>query len=136
MCKKILTLLALASLSWQVSAESNKLLVSGVIEAKNSQVFSVPRADSWHLQISWMAEEGSKVKVGDTVVMYDTASLLTDVEQLEAMVRQTVAEREKNQLALELAYKESLFQVQSAELQVKRARIDAAIGKENISELE
>ncbi|NRA61244.1 MAG: HlyD family efflux transporter periplasmic adaptor subunit [Psychrobium sp.] len=136
MFKKILTLLALASMSLHVNAQNEKLLISGEIEAKNSQVFSVPRSDNWRVQISWMAKEGSKVKAGDTVVMYDTASLLTDVEQLEAKVRQAIAQQEKNKLSQELAYKESQFQVQSAKLNVKKARVDAAIPRKNISELD
>jgi len=133
MYKKLLVL-ALASASYLAQAQA--LLVSGEIAAKNKQVFSVPKADSWQLKIDWMIEEGSKVKAGEPVVIYNTASLLTDVEQLEAQLRQANAERDKNDLSNQLALREAIFALEKAQLELERAKLDAGLPQANLSKLD
>jgi len=134
MYKKIVVLLALASCSTFGLAET--LLVSGEIAAKNKQVFSVPKADSWQVKIDWMVEEGSQVKAGDTVVVYNTASLLTDVEQLEAQVRQAIAQRDKSELSNQLSLREAIFDFEQAQLQLEKAELDAQLPEQNLSKLD
>lgn len=131
---KKLAVLALASFSAVSNAQA--LLVSGEIAAKNKQVFSVPKADSWQVKIDWMIEEGSKVEAGDTVVIYNTSSLLTDVEQLEAQLRQAIAERRKNDLSNQLALREAIFAFEKAELDLSRAQLDANLPESNLSKLD
>jgi len=134
MYKKLIVLLALAS--YAATSSSETLLVSGEIAAKNKQVFSVPKADSWQVKIDWMIEEGSQVKTGDTVVIYDSSSLLTDVEQLEAQVRQAIAQRDKSQLSNELALREAIFSFEQAQLNLEKARLDAQLPEQNLSKLD
>lgn len=129
-------LLALALVSISVASQAQSLLVSGEIAAKNKQVFSVPKADSWQVKIDWMVEEGSKVAAGDPVVMYNTASLLTDVEQLEAQVRQAKAERDKSRLSNQLSLREAIFAYEKAQLELARATLDADLPASNLSKLD
>lgn len=129
----MLTCLLLVTVSAN-SAES--LLISGSVEAKKSQVFSVPAANSWRLQIKWMAEEGTKVKAGETVVMYDTASLSSDVEQREADVRKAEAEAKRSNLKLTLNIKEAEFRLEKAELELEKARLEAAIPEQQLSKVD
>ncbi len=126
--------LALASFSTLCNAQA--LLVSGEIAAKNKQVFSVPKANSWQVKIDWMIEEGSKVAAGDTVVIYDTSSLQSEVEQLEAEVRQSVAERDKSDLSNQLGLREAIFAYEKAQLELSRAELDAGLPESNLSKLD
>ena len=112
------------------------MLISGSIEAKISQIFSVPVANSWQVQIKWMAEEGIKVKAGDEVVIYDTASLSSEVEQKEAELRKAQSEAKRSRLQLELELEQAKFRDEKAKLDLEKAELEASVPEQLLSKLE
>lgn len=117
-------------------AYAQPLLLSGEIAARNSQVFVAPQADNWMVQIAWMVEEGARVEVGDPVVQYETASIAATLEQLEATLRRVKAESRRNNLVQDLALLEAQHQHRIAELNLRKARLNAGIPRELLSELQ
>ena len=134
MLKKMSLCLLLATAS--LAAAEPAMLISGSIEAKKSQVFSVPVANSWQMQIKWMAEEGIKVNTGDKVVVYDTASLSSEVEQKEAELRKASSEAKRNRLQLELELKQAKFRDDKAQLELEKAQLEASVPEILLSKLE
>jgi len=122
--------------SFSALSQAQLLLVSGEVAAKDKQIFSVPKANSWQVKIDWMIEEGSDVKAGDTVVIYNSASLRTEVEQFEAQLRQAIAERDKKTLSTDLALREAIVGQEKAQLELSRATLDANLPAENLSKLD
>lgn len=119
-----------------INTAAEPLLLTGEVAARNSQVFVAPQADSWMVQIAWMVEEGERVEPGDAVVQYDTASISANLEQLEATLRKVRAESRRNDLVQDLALREAQHALQIAELTLKKARLDAGIPRELLSELQ
>jgi multidrug efflux pump subunit AcrA (membrane-fusion protein) len=109
-------------------------LLTGEIEAVRSALIATPMLEQ--PQIRWLAEDGAAVAEGDPVVEFDSASLLAKLEeqrtrlvqaeiQLESKDRELAAETDKRQAALE-----------KAEVEVKKARVDAEVPEQLRSSLE
>ncbi|WP_054205022.1 MULTISPECIES: HlyD family secretion protein [Pseudoalteromonas] len=124
-------ILLFSSLSFSTFAQS--LLLSGELKASENQIFYAPKSDTWRVQVQWMMEEGEIAQKGDTVVVFDSGTIATEIEQdevnLEAaqeeLIRITTSNKE-NQIEAEFNFKRS-------ELLLERARIDAAIPQVNLS---
>ncbi|MBB6520599.1 HlyD family secretion protein [Pseudoteredinibacter isoporae] len=111
------------------------LLVSGFVEARYKQQFSTPDSDSWQLQIKWLAKEGKLVEAGETVAIFDSAAVESEVEAEEAKLRKTRAESQKKEqkLRLELLEAESLMRV--AELELEKAVLEASIPETHLTKI-
>lgn len=132
--RKAMALMLLGvTFSFPVLAES--LLVSGFVEARYKQQFSTPDSDSWQLQIKWLAKEGKQVEAGETVVIFDSAAMESEVEAEEAKLRKTRAESQKKEqkLRLELLEAESLMRV--AELELEKAALEASIPENHLTKI-
>jgi len=57
---------------------------SGEMFAKNSESISVPDDVRGNLQIIYLAPEGTRIKKGDILIMFDTSDLDTRIEEREA----------------------------------------------------
>jgi len=60
-----------------------KVILTGSIHAKKAEYFTVPRNNTWRIQIKWMPEEGTEIKLGDPVVRFDTSNLVNEIENIE-----------------------------------------------------
>lgn len=109
-------------------------LLTGEIQAVRSAQITAPMLEQ--PQIRWLADDGAPVAEGDPVVEFDSASVLANLEeqrtrlvqaeiQLESKERELAAETDKRRAALE-----------KAEVEVKKARVDAAVPEELRSSLE
>lgn len=116
------------------SADSGVML-SGEVATRNSEVFVAPRGDNWLMQIEWMIEEGERVKPGDAVVQYNTASITSQVEQLEAQLRKVKAESKQKDLTQDLELKQAQHNLRIAKLNLQRAKLDAEIPQRLLSQL-
>ncbi|GHG04206.1 HlyD family secretion protein [Thalassotalea marina] len=127
-----LTLLLL--LLANVSVAQENLLLSGRIKAGESQVFYSPKSDNWRTQIQWMLPEGEVAKTGDVVVVFDSGSIISTIEQTETNL--IVAEDELHRITSEAAQNllEAEHQVKRNELLLEKAKIDASVGKTYISQ--
>lgn len=112
------------------------LLLTGEVAARDSQVFVAPQSDNWMVQIAWMVDEGLKVAKGDAVVQYDSASIASNLEQLEANLRKVRAESQRNDLVQDIALAEAEHNLKVANLNLQKAQLDADIPKDLLSQLQ
>lgn len=119
-----------------VTAAQENLLLSGMIKAGESQVFYAPKSDTWRTQVQWMLPEGEVAKQGDIVVVFDSGSIISTIEQTETSL--IVAEDELHRITSEAAQNllEAKHQVKRNELLLERAKIDASVGKKYISQFD
>lgn len=129
LCSLLLALLSLPALA-------EPLLLSGEVAARDSQMFVAPETDEWIVQIAWMVEEGTRVEPGDAVVQYDSASVAANLEQLEEGLRKVKAESRRNDLIQDLELREAQHLYDVAVLNLKKAKLDAGIPSELLSELQ
>jgi len=98
------------------------LAVPGELEAVNSVTISAPDLGRT-IKITSIAEEGSRVAVGDVLVEFDRNELVDDLEQAESKleVARTKIDQKKAQLEVRIADLEN--DVIKAELSLKRAKM-------------
>ena len=63
---------------------TDRVLLTGELEAGSSVEMSTPRTESWQLTIRWMAEDATLVKAGDRVLEFDNSSFTTGLTQKRA----------------------------------------------------
>jgi multidrug efflux pump subunit AcrA (membrane-fusion protein) len=103
-------------------------LLSGETRAVRSLDIAAPRTASWQMmQIKWLAEDGAEVEAGDPLIEFDNTRVVQRIEEIR--LRQTQAEialasREKT-LAAEAEKKR--VAVELAEIEVRKARLDAEV---------
>ena len=56
-----------------------RLLLTGELEAVESDELLAPQTDNWAISIRWMAEDGALVKAGDRVVELDNTAILEEI---------------------------------------------------------
>ena len=57
------------------------LILSGQIKASDNQTFYAPKTDNWRVQVQWLLPEGDIAKEGDLVVVFDSGSIQSQIEQ-------------------------------------------------------
>lgn len=103
------------------------IILTGSLKAQQAENFVVPITDSWRIQIKWMVKEGENVNPGDPVVRFDTSTLVTDIENLENSLQ--VKKEQKDQKLSDYQHQEFELGVnlKQAEIDYKKAHIDASI---------
>ncbi len=86
--------------------------VNGEVDAARAYTLSAPRIRS--LQITWLAPEGSRVNVGDTVIKFDATQQLADLTDNQSSLK-------INQTTLDRAKQEYTIQKKNLELEMQRA---------------
>ncbi|GAA0812809.1 hypothetical protein GCM10009111_07270 [Colwellia asteriadis] len=136
--RKTITLLLSASLILLslVSNAEQKLLLSGRINAADNQTFYAPKTDNWRVQLQWMLPEGEIAKKGDLVIVFDSGSIQSAIEQGEVnlITAQEELHRITSQAKQDLL--EAEFAAKRTALLLDKARIDAAITEEFLSQFE
>lgn len=110
------------------------LIMTGKISSSNVQVVSAPRTDRWNIQIQWIVEEGSLVQSGDTIAVFDSGSVDAQLEQNEDALNTQQLELKSTQAELEQAVTDARSALQIADLEVEKARIEANIESNDVSE--
>lgn len=106
---------------------SKTIVLTGSLKAQKFEHFIVPVTNSWRLQIKWMVKEGEFVKPGDPVVRFDTSTLGNDIENLENSLQ--VKKEQKQQKIADYHHQKFELEVRlkQAEIDYKKAQIDASI---------
>ena len=108
---KISTAVILLFLSFNLEASDSNyessylldsILLTGKIEAGDTQKFTVPWSQTWRQQIKWMKPEGELIKKGELAVVFDSADADSQIEQLEAQLIQTKETANNNRQTKEL----------------------------------
>lgn len=116
------------------AAASEPLLITGKVSSLTTQSVTAPRTDRWQVQIQWLVEEGSVVKEGDVVAIFDSGSLDAQLEQNEDSLETQRLELQSKQMELDQKVLEAEGTLAVASLQVEKARIEAQIDSNDISD--
>lgn len=112
------------------------VLLTGSLQARNAEHFTVPQTPSWQIQIKWMVPEGESVNPGDPVVRFDNSNMTSDIENMEMNLRDKLEEKKQKRAEYDFQKKEVELKVKQAEIEYEKIKLDAAIPKGIISDYE
>ena len=107
------------------------LLLTGMVDAIDSQEILVPASNSAPVVLRNYVEEGAQVKAGDVVLQIDTPSG-SSVEQMRIDAAEATARAEKNIADLEVRSVEALRALAMARAALAKAKVDAALPRSHI----
>lgn len=97
-------LLASSLLVAQAKTNFSPIILSGKIEAGDTQKFTVPWSQTWRQQIKWMKPEGEFIRKGELAIVFESGDSDSQIEQLEAQLIQTKEtannNRQKNEVLI------------------------------------
>lgn len=109
-------------------------IFTGQVKAGDNQSFYSPKTDSWRVQVQWMLPEGDIAKKGDLVVVFDGSSIESTIEQTNTSLIAAEEELFRLQGKAEQDLLEAQFNHKRNELNLEKAKIDASVGQEHLSE--
>ncbi|MBY0240330.1 MAG: HlyD family efflux transporter periplasmic adaptor subunit [Burkholderiaceae bacterium] len=110
------------------------VLLTGEVEAQDSQTIFVPPSDSSPLVLRNFVPEGSQVKAGDVVLRIETGGA-ANVDRLKTELDAARARTERETANLEVAAVEAEKAQTSALAALDKAKVDAALPKQQITAL-
>jgi multidrug resistance efflux pump len=134
MYQKLILIIALCTLSItsKVSAQT-PLILSGQIKASDNQTFYAPKTDNWRVQVQWLLPEGDIAKRGDLVVVFDSGSIQSQIEQEKVSLIAANEELFRINSRGEQSLLEAIYGQKRTTLLLDKARIDASISVEHLS---
>jgi multidrug resistance efflux pump len=116
-------------------AAARPLLLTGVVDALDSQEVLVPASNSSPVVLRNFVEEGAAVKAGDVVLQIDTPSG-PSVEQMRIDADQARARADKQVADLEVKAIEADRALATARAALAKAKVDAALPRGQVSNLD
>jgi len=116
------------------SIASDAFILSGQIKASDNQTFYAPKTDSWRVQVQWLLPEGDVAKKGDLVVVFDSGSIQSQIEQEEVSLIAAQEELHRIESSNKQSLLEASFDEKKAALLLEKSRIDASITIEYLSQ--
>jgi multidrug resistance efflux pump len=132
--KRLVPLLAFVGLA-ATAADTRPVLLTGEVEALDSQTIFVPPSNSSPIVIRNFLAEGTQVKKGDVVLRIDSAST-TNVDQLRMDRERARARTDSETATLEVAAVEAEKALVNAQAALDRAKVEAALPKQQITALD
>jgi len=111
------------------------VLLTGEVEALDSQTITVPPSNSAPLTLRNFVAEGTHVKTGDVVLRIETGGA-ADIDRLETELEQARARAGKETANLEVAAVEAEKALVNAQAALAKAKVEAALPKTQISVLD
>jgi multidrug resistance efflux pump len=109
---------------------------TGELGAKNSVVVRAPSVRT-NLQVLWLAEKGSNVEEGDTLIIFDGTEIQqrieerrNELEKAEASFSKSRSSMASNMADLEAGLKSSQASYRQAELRLEQMQFEAAVVQE------
>ncbi len=104
-----------------------RVLLTGELDALNSDALVTPQTPTWSLSVQWMAEDGVAVKAGDKVLEFDASALDTNLQEQKLKASQAASDLERQEAdnTVTLAGKE--FEVDKQRILVEKATVRAAV---------
>ena len=118
------------------TAFSSRLVLTGELVAESAVHIIVPNANIWPVQVRWLAEDGAEIAAGDTIVEFDNSQLASNLEQLEQAASDaanTLTSEEAQVRGREL---QAAFELGEKAAALEKARIDAEVPREILSQKE
>jgi multidrug efflux pump subunit AcrA (membrane-fusion protein) len=116
------------------SVANDDIILSGQIKARDNQAFYAPKTDSWRVQVQWLLPEGDIAKKGDLVVVFDSGSIQSQIEQQEVSLIVAKEELHRITSSNKQTLLEADFGQKKAALILEKSRIDASITVEYLSQ--
>ncbi|HEX4963686.1 MAG TPA: efflux RND transporter periplasmic adaptor subunit [Thermoanaerobaculia bacterium] len=107
-----------------------RLLLSGDLEAERGDPLSVPRTNSFQLQVRWLAEDGALVKAGAPVVEFDNSQFASDLEEKRLSASDAGSDLQRVAAESKTSTADKEFAVQKARTEMEKAKIAAAVPKD------
>jgi len=117
------------------NAAARPVLLTGEVEALDSQTIFVPPSNSAPVVLRTFVPEGTPVKAGDVVLRTDAANA-TNVAQLRIERERARAKADSETATLEVAAVEAEKALVSARAALDKAKVDAALPKQQIAALD
>ena len=115
------------------SVAADPLLLTGQIKASSNQVFYAPKTNTWQVQVKWLKPEGDIVEKGDLVVVFDSGTIESNVEQDKVSLLSAKEQLQRLKNSGEHKELEASYQLKRASLLLEQARIDGAISVQYLS---
>lgn len=117
-----------------VVAEARPVMLTGEVEALDSQPVVVPPSDSSPIVLRNFVPEGSQVKAGDVVLRIEVPGV-GNVDGLKAELERARAKSDSETAKLDVAAIEADKALVSAKAALDKAKVDAALPKAQVSAL-
>jgi multidrug resistance efflux pump len=127
--------LAATAATAAMATDMRPVLITGEVEALDSQTIFVPPSNSSPIVIRNFLAEGTQVKKGDVVLRIDSAST-TNIDQLRMDRERARAKTDSETATLEVAAVEADKALVNARAALDKARVDAALPKQQITALD
>jgi multidrug resistance efflux pump len=114
--------------------ETRPVLLTGEVEAQDSQTIFVPPSNSSPVVLRNFVAEGTQVKKGDVVLRIETADA-ANIDRLKSELERARARAASETANLDVAAVEAEKAQASARAALDKARVDAALPKEQIGGL-
>jgi len=130
---KTLTFVLILCLS-STSFANDAFILSGKIKASDNQTFYSPKTDSWRVQLQWMLPEGEVAEKGDLVVVFDSGSIQSKIDQEEVSLIAAQEELVRTESTNKQKLLEASYGQKRTALLLEKSRIDASISVEHLSQ--
>jgi multidrug resistance efflux pump len=107
-----------------------RLLVTGELVAERAEPLDVPRTREFQLQLRWIADDGTPVKAGQSVVEFDNSTFASDLEERKLSASEAVNELARMKAEGESARAEKVFAVAEKRTALDKARTAAAVPRD------
>ncbi|MBA6380470.1 MULTISPECIES: HlyD family secretion protein [unclassified Colwellia] len=132
--KLILSIAILAVSGFSLAEGQTPLILSGQIKASDNQTFYSPKTDSWNVQVQWLLPEGDIAEEGDLVVVFDSGSIQSQIEQEKVSLIAANEELFRLTSSAKQSLLEATYGQKRTALLLDKARIDAGIAVVHLSE--
>ncbi len=112
------------------------ILLTGELEAANSEELLAPQTDNWGISIRWLVEDGAVVKAGDRVVELDNTAILEQISDLDLAVIKAGNELASQRAQSAVTLEDKRFEVETQKTALAKAKLDAAVSPQLVSRRE
>lgn len=112
---------------------AHSIVLSGELEATQSEALVAPQTDSWAIAIRWLAEDGAIVKKGDRVVALDNTAILAQISDHELATIQASIDLSSQRATAAVEVADKRFEVATQRTNVAKAELDATVPAELVS---
>lgn len=127
---------AAAALALLACAPAAAAVLTGEVRSLGAQPIYTPQSNTAPVTIRYFVPEGQAVKAGEVVLRIDPGQAGTQIPELDAKLEQTRAKAAKEMAELEVKAVDAEVALADAEAALATARIEAAIPRGLISQLD
>ncbi len=109
---------------------TSEIVLSGELEAARGQLLSVPPLPNWETNIKWIADDGTAVHAGDSVVELDNSALTTDLESKRQGASQAAQELQQREAEWQADLENLSLDLEKKRLALEKATIDVSVPAE------